>query len=167
VGAGSLRPGTWPIVHIRPAESRDVASIEALVEAAYAPYVSRIGRLPAPVTADYPTLIAARDVWVGVVDERVAGVLVIRSAGDVLRLENVAVGPAHQRRGLGRTLIAFAEERARKLGLQTVTLYTNEAMVENLRLYQRLGFVETERRVEEGFRRVYFRKRLDARPPPR
>jgi hypothetical protein len=43
-----------------------------------------------------------------------------------------------------------------------VTLYTNEAMVENLRLYRRLGFVETDRRVEDGYRRVFFRKSLDA-----
>jgi hypothetical protein len=35
-------------------------------------------------------------------------------------------------------------------------------MVENLQLYPRLGFVETERRVEDGYRRVYFRKTLDA-----
>ena len=64
-------------------------------------------------------------------------------------------------------LIDFAERRARELGLPAVTLYTNEAMVENLRLYPRLGFVETERRVEDGYRRVFFRKALDARELPR
>lgn len=32
-----------------------------------------------------------------------------------------------------------------------------------LRLYRRLGFVETGRRVEDGYRRVFFRKCLDAR----
>jgi ribosomal protein S18 acetylase RimI-like enzyme len=55
-------------------------------------------------------------------------------------------------------LIAFAEDHARELGLDAVTLYTNEAMTENLRLYPALGFVETGRRVEDGYRRVYFRK---------
>ncbi len=49
------------------------------------------------------------------------------------------------------------------LGLPEVSLYTNEAMVENLRLYPRLGFVETGRRVEDGYRRVFFRKSLDDR----
>jgi hypothetical protein len=43
-----------------------------------------------------------------------------------------------------------------------VTLYTNEAMVENRRLYARLGYAETGRRVEDGYRRVFFRKRLGA-----
>ena len=59
-------------------------------------------------------------------------------------------------------LVSFAEDRTRALGLQAIELYTNEAMVENLELYPRLGFVETGRRVEDGFRRVYFKKTLDS-----
>ena len=31
----------------------------------YALYVPRIGRAPAPMTADYETLVAAGDVWIG------------------------------------------------------------------------------------------------------
>ena len=90
------------------------------------------------------------------------GVLVIREAGDALELENVAVDPAAQGLGHGRALVSFAETRARERGLTAVELYTNEAMVENLALYAKLGFVETERRVEDGFRRVYFSKALDS-----
>jgi ribosomal protein S18 acetylase RimI-like enzyme len=99
-------------------------------------------------------------------DDRVLGVLVIRRAGDVLELENVAVDPDYQRQGYGRAMIAFAEQHARELGLSGVSLYTNEAMLENLRFYPHLGFVETGRRVDHGYRRVYFRKNLDA-PVPR
>ncbi|HSF62250.1 MAG TPA: GNAT family N-acetyltransferase [Gaiellaceae bacterium] len=150
-------------MQIRPAERWDVPAIRAIVGAAYAPAASRIGRAPAPVAADYDALVQAQEAWVGEADDRVVGVLVIRPAGDVLELENVAVDPASQRRGYGRALIAFAEQRARDLGLSGVTLYTNEAMVENLRFYPRLGFVETGRRVEDGYRRVFFRKSLDAR----
>jgi ribosomal protein S18 acetylase RimI-like enzyme len=149
-------------VQIQRAVSQEVPAIRAIVEAAYAPYVPRIGRAPAPVRADYRALVAAGDVWVGESDGQLVGVLVIRPAGDVLELENVAVDPTCQRRGFGRSLIAFAEDHARDLGLTAVTLYTNEAMVENLDLYPRLGFVETGRRVEDGFRRAYFRKDLDA-----
>jgi N-acetylglutamate synthase-like GNAT family acetyltransferase len=149
-------------VQIRRAERWDVPAIRAIVGAAYAPSVPRIGRAPAPVAADYEALVQAQEAWVGEADDRVVGVLVIRPAGDVLELENVAVDPASQRRGYGRALIAFAEQRARDLGLSGVTLYTNEAMVENLRFYPRLGFVETGRRVADGYRRVFFRKSLDA-----
>jgi hypothetical protein len=34
-------------------------------------------------------------------------------------------------------------------------------MTENVALYGRLGFVETHRREEQGFRRVYMAKLLD------
>jgi ribosomal protein S18 acetylase RimI-like enzyme len=150
-------------VEIRQARTDDVAAIAELVEAAYFPYLERIGRAPAPVVADYPRLVAAGDVWVGSSDGRVVGVLVIRPVGTTLELENVAVEPGHQGRGCGRELIAFAERHAQELGLESVSLYTNEAMVENLRLYPRLGYVETDRRLEDGYRRVFFRKSLDAR----
>jgi ribosomal protein S18 acetylase RimI-like enzyme len=164
-------PGFGPApgshVHIRRAESRDLAAIVAIVEAAYAPYVPRMGGAPAPMTANYPALLAAGDLWVGDLDGRIVGVLVIRPAGDALELENIAVHPAQQGRGHGRALIAFAELCALELGLREITLYTNEAMVENLVLYPSLGFEETGRRVEGGYRRVFFRKCLDARPSPR
>lgn len=156
-----LAPHPAAAVEIRRAEVDDVPAIRAIVEAAYAPYEPRIGRAPAPLGANYAALVAAGDAWVAVSDRRVVGVLVIRQEGEDLHLENVAIDPASQRRGHGRRLIAFAERRAVELGLSGVTLYTNETMVENLRLYPRLGYVETERRVEDGYRRVYFRKHLD------
>jgi ribosomal protein S18 acetylase RimI-like enzyme len=149
-------------MEIRPAESDDVASIQALVEAAYSRYAPRIGRAPAPMTADYAALVAAGKAWVGVADDRVVGVLVLRPAEDSLELENIAVDPESQGRGHGRELMTFVENHALELGLGAVTLYTNEAMHENLRLYPHLGFVETERREEKGYRRVFFRKNLDA-----
>ena len=75
-------------------------------------------------------------------------------------MDNVAVHPAYQGRGLGRQLVALAEEEARRVGLTTVTLYTNERMTENLELYKRLGYMETERKTEQGYQRVYMRKEL-------
>ena len=150
-------------MQIRLAESADIVAIGALVEAAYAPYLPRLERAPAPVLADYQALVDAGEAWIGISNGHMVGVLVIRAGDDALELENVAVDPAFQGRGYGRALITFAEERARELGLPSVTLYTNEVMVENLHLYPRLGFVETGRRVENGYRRVFFRKSLDAR----
>ena len=75
-------------------------------------------------------------------------------------LENVAVSPNHQGKGVGNRLIAFCEDEAKRLDLQAVELYTNEKMTENLTLYPRLGFEEIGRRKEEGFNRVFFRKQL-------
>jgi hypothetical protein len=39
-------------------------------------------------------------------------------------------------------------------------------MVENLRLYPTLGYAETGRREEDGYRRVYFEKSLDSSAIP-
>ena len=75
-------------------------------------------------------------------------------------LDNVAVHPDMQGRGYGRALIAFAERVSIERGFTAIRLYTNEVMVENVRFYERLGFVETHRAEEKGFRRVYMTKPL-------
>ena len=79
---------------------------------------------------------------------------------DHLFIENVAVDPDFQARGIGGQLIAFAETEARFRGLDKVELYTNAGMKENLALYSHLGYEVFDRRVEDGFDRVYFRKNL-------
>jgi ribosomal protein S18 acetylase RimI-like enzyme len=56
--------------------------------------------------------------------------------------------------------MAFAEQRARFLGLPEIRLYTHERMTANIAFYTRLGYDEVERRVEDGFARVFMRKRL-------
>ena len=75
-------------------------------------------------------------------------------------LDNIAVDPDYQGRGFGRKLIAFAEEMAKSARLNLLTLYTNEQMTENIEFYEKLGFVEMERKTEQGYRRVYMQKTL-------
>jgi glycerol 3-phosphatase-2 len=144
---------------IRPARAADIAAVRRVVRDAYAPpYLPQIGGEPALMSADYESLVAAGAVWVAVVDDRVVGVLVLRADADSLLLENVAVEPAVQRRGIDHALIAFAEDRARELDLSEVRLYVNARMSENLALYPRLGYAEVDRRHEDGFDRISFRK---------
>jgi N-acetylglutamate synthase-like GNAT family acetyltransferase len=145
---------------LREASTGDRAAIERLVEAAYGGYVERIGRRPAPMDADYAGLIDAGRVTVAERGGEVVGVLVLEPMADHLLVENVAVDPTAQRTGLGRRLMAHAEDEARALGLAELRLYTNEHMVENIAWYPRLGFRETERRAERGFARVFFEKKL-------
>ena len=146
---------------IRPAGAGDREAVERLVEAAYGVYVERIGKRPAPMDADYAALIDAGRVTVAESDGRVTGILVVVPMEDHLLIENVAVDPAAQGSGLGRRLMAHAEEHARILGLPELCLYTNEKMTENIAWYPRLGYTETERRTESGFARVFFTKRVD------
>jgi ribosomal protein S18 acetylase RimI-like enzyme len=145
---------------IRRASAGDAAAAAGITRAAYEPYVERIGREPAPMAADFDALIGAGDVWVAADGDRVVGVLVLRLKDTALLLESVAVDPAHQRRGIGRSLIGHAERVARDAGLGAVDLYTNARMTENLRLYPSLGYEVVDRRREDGFDRVYFRKPL-------
>ena len=147
-------------VSVRAARLEDAAVIGDLVRVSYAKYVERLGREPAPMLEDYAALIEAGEVWVLVEGEEVLGVLVMRAAEDHLFVDNVAVAPGHQGRGLGRELVAFAEERAEGAGLAEIRLYTNEKMRENLAVYGKLGFEETGRRLDGGYQRVFMRKRL-------
>lgn len=145
---------------IRSATASDAAALSRLARAAYAPYVPRIGREPAPMAADYAAAIAHHQVWVAEDADGIAGLLVLVPAEDHVLLENIAVHPRAQGTGAGRALMGLAEERTRALNLAELRLYTNEAMVENLAYYRRHGYRETHRGVEDGFRRVYFSKRL-------
>jgi ribosomal protein S18 acetylase RimI-like enzyme len=145
---------------MRAARPEDDAAVGELVRAAYSKYVGRMGKEPAPMLEDYAARIRAGEVWVLAEGGEVLGVLVMRPADDHLFVDNVAVAPGHQGRGLGRELLAFAEERAEREGLPEVRLYTNEKMHENLAVYAKLGFEETGRGVDGGYRRVFMRKRL-------
>jgi ribosomal protein S18 acetylase RimI-like enzyme len=55
-------------------------------------------------------------------------------------IKNMAVGPSHQGRGVGRALIAAAITLARGEGRSTLVVATAAADTGNLRFYQRLGF---------------------------
>jgi ribosomal protein S18 acetylase RimI-like enzyme len=150
-------------LRIRPASADDHDSVRELVRRAYTMYIARMGMEPAPMRSDYAALIREDAVTVAVDRGEIVGVLVLRRQPDSLLLENVAVAPERQGHGIGRTLIAFAEQRALQLSLAKVTLYTNALMTENLSLYQRLGYREVGRRQEYGFDRVFFEKAV-ARP---
>jgi GNAT superfamily N-acetyltransferase len=70
------------------------------------------------------------------------------------------VAPSAQGHGLGRVLMEFAEQEAARRRLSRMALVTHEAMTENQAIYARLGYVEIERRVEDGYRRIYMEKPL-------
>ena len=145
---------------MRPATAADVASIEAIVQAAYSPYIERIGREPGPMLEDYRQLVQAAGVHVLENAGSVQGFIILLDDGDALLLDNLAVAPDAQGLGYGRMLMDFAERQALDAGFAAIRLYTNEAMTENITLYTRRGYVETHRAEEHGLRRVYMTKQL-------
>ncbi|EYT54539.1 GNAT family acetyltransferase [Leucobacter sp. UCD-THU] len=146
------------------ARAGDAAQIAALVRAAYEPYVSRIGREPAPMRTDYAAAVEAGGVLVARLEGRILGVLVTEARPDHLLVENVAVAPEARGLGIGAALLERADEEARSLGLVETRLYTNARMTENLAYYPRRGFREVGRRTEDGFDRVYFARPVAASP---
>ena len=145
---------------IRPATLEDIAQIEAIVEAAYSPYIERIGRKPAPMLEDYASQVLARRVHVLAHEQTLSGFVVLIDTEEYLLLDNIAVSPAVKGQGYGGQLLDFAERHALDAGYPTIRLYTNEAMSENIALYTRRGYVETHRVEENGLRRVHMSKSL-------
>ncbi len=140
--------------------SSDVAQLQQIAVEAYQHYVPLIGRPPAPMIADYIDPVTYERVWVASEDDVILGFIVMTTEYDHLLVENIAVRPVAQNRGVGGHLMDLAEARARRLSLPSVALYTNEVMTENLTWYAHRGYVETGRRHENGFRRVYLRKHI-------
>lgn len=145
-------------LEIRPARAEDATAITECVAAAYRHYIARIGKPPSPMLDDYKKVIQQHRVFVLTDGAKIIGVLVLIKQIQNLLVDNVAVDPDYQSRGFGRKLMALAEEEARRLGFTTVTLYTNKRMTENIELYKRLGYTETERKTEQSYQRVYMWK---------
>ncbi|KAI1025166.1 hypothetical protein LB505_009456 [Fusarium chuoi] len=152
-----------PNLTLTSAQANDLPSIQAMVNAAYEKYIPRIGKPPAPMTEDYPSLLTTHDIFILRTAQSPVGALVLQHEpdSDAMKIENLVVDPSAQGRGYGKVLVRYAEEFAKSRGCNALELYTNVKMFENLGLYLKMGFVETGRREEDGFERVYFRKELE------
>jgi 8-oxo-dGTP pyrophosphatase MutT (NUDIX family) len=146
---------------IRTAVVADEGPVRELLRAAFEPYVERIGREPAPMREDLGGPIRRSQVYV---TDEADGVVALVPHEDHLLVRGVAVAPHRQGRGVGARLMAFAELRARELGLRELRLFTNVAMVEIHGFCERLGFRETGRGEQDGYRRVFYRKAIGDQP---
>lgn len=147
-------------VELRRAKATDAGAIRALTRQAYAKWVPLIGREPKPMTADYDAAVARHRFDLLSVDGTLAALIETIRQADHLLVENVAVAPSFQGRGLGRRLMAHAEALACELGLDTIRLYTNQRFAENIALYRRLGYqVDREETLPVGTA-VHMSKRL-------
>src|ERR1700726_1057151 len=93
---------------LRRATADDLPAIRAVINAAYARYLTRMTKPPAPMLRDYGPSVEAGTTWV--TGSPVTAVLTLYPRDDHLLIENIAVYPGAQGRGLGRVLMSFAEE---------------------------------------------------------
>ncbi|MGE3829877.1 MAG: bifunctional diaminohydroxyphosphoribosylaminopyrimidine deaminase/5-amino-6-(5-phosphoribosylamino)uracil reductase RibD [Parvibaculaceae bacterium] len=127
----------------------DAEIVRTLTREAYARWVPLIGREPLPMVADYDAAVRNHLIELAYSADDLSGLIEIIPHADHILIENVAVSPAMQGRGLGKLLVARAEDIARERGTPMVKLYTNAKFESNIKLYQRLGY-EIER--VEAFR---------------
>jgi ribosomal protein S18 acetylase RimI-like enzyme len=145
---------------LRPATEADVPRLTELVKAAYGHYVDRLGGLPRPMTDDYAEVVRRFRVTVAEREGELVGLIVLGVDPEGFLVDNVAVDPSYQGRGVGRALLEHAEDAARRAGFDSIYLYTHERMTENLALYSRIGYVEYDRRAQGDAFLVYLRKQL-------
>jgi GNAT superfamily N-acetyltransferase len=100
------------------------------------------------MTADYVEALAKHRFDLLYVEGKLAALIETIAKVDHLLIENVAVSPPFQGRGLGRKVMAHAEKVAASLGFSETKLYTNKLFAENIQLYRMLGY-RVDR--EEGF----------------
>ncbi len=79
---------------MRRAGPGDADELRAIAAAADQKYVPRIGRAPAPMTADYAQAVRDGQAWAALEDGQIVGFAIIIAQPGYLLLDNVAVLPA-------------------------------------------------------------------------
>ncbi|ATW25098.1 GNAT family N-acetyltransferase [Candidatus Formimonas warabiya] len=148
------------IEKIRKASLFDEKEILNCANISYEMYIGRLGKKPQPMLDNYASLIAAGNVYVTEWNGQIVGILVLLDFEDYVLLDNVAVIPSYQGKGIGKSLIKYAENYAVERGVKEIRLYTNVKMVENISIYKKLGYIAYDQRCENGYDRIYFRKAL-------
>jgi GNAT superfamily N-acetyltransferase len=145
---------------IRAAKYADVSDIAQCVHNAYVHYVPILGMKPNPMLDDYGEIIEHCCVFVIANSDLIMGVIVLEISDEGFLLDNIAVHPKYQGRGLGSLLLDFAEQEAMRNGYSSIYLYTNVKMTENQIIYKKRGYVEFARRNVNGRHGVFMRKFL-------
>jgi GNAT superfamily N-acetyltransferase len=135
--------------------------VHTLTRSAYAKWVPLIGREPKPMTADYERAVSEHLIDLYERGDELLGLVEMIPQPGHLLIENIAVHPDHQGRGLGDILLQRAEDHARSLGVGETRLYTNALFAANLAFYAKRGYAEFDREtLAPGTVAVHMRKSL-------
>lgn len=145
---------------IRSATPADAAAIRKLVRAAYAKWVPALGREPLPMQADYERAVREHQIDLLYVDGQMLGLIEMIDRADHLNIENVAVSPEHQGQGLGRQLLAHAEQVAKAHGHRDFRLLANAVFKSNISLYKAVGYRIDREEPFMGGTAVYMSKKV-------
>jgi ribosomal protein S18 acetylase RimI-like enzyme len=108
---------------------------------------------------------AAETAFLALLDGRIVGCVFLAEKEDHFYLGKLAVDPACHGRGIGRRLVAAAEEHVRGTAKPLIELQVRVELVENQATFARLGFQETGRTAHAGYDRpTSITMRKDLRP---
>ncbi|MBB2751507.1 UNVERIFIED_ORG: N-acetylglutamate synthase-like GNAT family acetyltransferase [Rhizobium aethiopicum] len=93
---------------------------------------------------------------VAVDGEKLIGCLFLRPEADCLYVGKLAVLPGLQGMGLGKRLLAIAEQTAERLGLPALRLETRIELTDNHAVFAAWGFLRTAEKAHPGFARTTF-----------
>ncbi len=147
-------------IEIRHAVIRDLAAVADCVSQAFIHYIPRIGRTPGPMLDDYQLLVKKSVVYVACQQAEILGVMVLLETDEGFCIETIAVRPNVQGLGVGGTLLSYAETMAKQLGYASIYLSTHRLMHESQSVYAHVGYVEFDRRIVNGYDRIFVRKQL-------
>ncbi|APZ35735.1 GNAT family N-acetyltransferase [Microbacterium aurum] len=147
------------ILPLRPSDAGEVLTIQRAAFVSEAQIYGSADMSPLTQTlAEVEAELEGADGWVARIGGRLVGVIRTRTADDLLLIGRIAIAPDMQGAGIGRRLLAAAEEST---GAAEAELFTGSLSEANLRLYRDCGYVETERVDQgDGTAQVFLRKRL-------
>lgn len=125
-------------------------------------------KVPAWIAA---SLSGERPTWVADLDGRAVAMVSVElvdpdpevaDGTEVAAVTSLAVLASVRRRGLGRALTVFAEERARARGVRVLTLNTRPTNAAAVALYEGLGYRRWKEEERSWGRALFLRKRLDS-----
>lgn len=138
-----------PQVDIRPIDVADAGEVLTLQRAAFvseALIYDDADMAPLTQTLDELVFELRENVGcVAVADGRIVGALRAVIDGELLLIGRIAVAPDQQGAGLGSRLLDAVERRAAIAGCRRAELFTGSLSVQNIALYERLGYVTSDR----------------------
>lgn len=150
---------------IEPCGPERAEEVHRLTQAAFREH----GRLDPPSGAVRESVERVRDDLAAgggavlTLDGEPAACLRLAASGTDLHVRRLAVDPRFRRRGLGRALLDWAEQEARRRGCEAISVGVRLALPGNLAFFRRLGYDVVGEHRHDGYEQTTWlalRKRL-------
>lgn len=138
----------------------DINFVDLCVKKSFEPYVSILPKPPAPLSRNYKPFIESNTLFLIITNNKPSGFICFHHELSYLKIDTVAVLPLFQGNSLGKKLLEFADEYAYKNEFNEIRLSTNQMMSKNISIYKYYGYKEYDRRVENGYSRVFLKRNI-------